>query len=333
MRFTRLPVLVTLFAALLIVGLTSTALTRPLPTQAPRSAFTREVDEPSTRGRLTRISPEDMDVYGPFSLSPDGEWLVFPGRSSGAASRGPLELFKIKADGSGAPLKLTAGGDESVAFPAFSPTGEQIYFSQGGRFWRVGAAGSAARGVVPGSGLAGDCCGDVSRDEKLVFTSCSQVGERSYVFGKVVDAVEAKCLIWVCNTDGTELTQYREGWFPKWSRDGKRISFVYDDDLWVMGLNGGELTQVTSTAGVVEALPSFSPDDSSLVYVSNEGSNGKGGTSWNIWTIRLDGRAKSQLTQLRGWDSYPVWTKAGVYFLSARGSTERRVQRVWRIAP
>lgn len=45
--------------------------------QAPRGGFTPEIDEPATRGTLTRVTPPDLFVVGSYAVSEgDGE-IVF----------------------------------------------------------------------------------------------------------------------------------------------------------------------------------------------------------------------------------------------------------------
>ena len=59
--------------------------------------------------------------------------------------------------------------------------------------------------------------------------------------------------------DGTN--QHRialNGFSPRWSPDGKRITFERGSNIWVMNANGSSQLQVTKVAN--NATPSFSPD-------------------------------------------------------------------------
>jgi Tol biopolymer transport system component len=296
----------------------------------PRFGYVEEVDEPAARGQLVRVSPEDLDVTGRFALSPDGKWLVFSARPGDAHFNETYNLYRIPAVGGGAPVKLTAGGDASAVFPSFSPDSKYIYYSTvsptGTVFWRMNADGSGARTKIPGSGLGGDCCNQTSSEDRVVFTSCDFTLRRS----RQALLTSKQCLIWTVRPDGGELTQFREGEFPSWSPDGRMLVFDFKDDLWTLGSDGRTLTQLTNTPDVVEGVACFSPDGQSVAFTSNEDKDGKAGSDFNVWTVRTDGSQKQQLTELRSWDSWPLWGGDGVYFLSGRGSRDKKVTRIWK---
>ena len=42
--------------------------------------FVEEVDEPGTRGRLSRVTPDEIDARNRFDISQDGSRVVFAGR-------------------------------------------------------------------------------------------------------------------------------------------------------------------------------------------------------------------------------------------------------------
>jgi Tol biopolymer transport system component len=137
-------------------------------------------------------------------------------------------------------------------------------------------------------------------------------------------------MIWTCNLDGSDLTQIREGKYPKWSPDEKKIVFMYDGEIWTVNANGTDLTQITNTYNIFENLPSFSPDGKKIVYSSNEGTDGQPSWDINIWAMNLDGSQKTQLTELNSWDSWPIWGRNGVYFLSGRAQRPgMNIKRIW----
>jgi Tol biopolymer transport system component len=137
--------------------------------------------------------------------------------------------------------------------------------------------------------------------------------------------------MWMMKRDGSELTQFREGFYPEWSPDGEWIVFEYRGDIWRLDKNGKNLIQLTNTAHITEALPTISRDGNWIAFVSDEGRAGERSSNFNIWIIDKDGSNKQQITELEAWDSWPQWGPDGIYFLSGRGSSRQRVQRIWKI--
>ena len=302
--------------------------------RAPSGGYVSEIDEPSSRGLLTRVSPEQSNVRGRFCFSRDESWIIFsgvqgaynvPASSSSARRFGKVRnLWKIPTRG-GAPVKITSGGDVDCESPSFTSDGKHIVYASGGTLWNIQSDGAGGRKRIPGSGMGVDLMPNVSRDDRLVFCSLQTAGSGT---------ASRKYFIWTCELDGGNLTQMREGLFPMWSPDGERIVFGHNGDIWMINADGTGLTQLTNTSEVYEGIPSFSTSGERIVYVSNEGKDGKPMmTDFNIWAMRADGAEKEQITELDSWDSWPAWGKAGIYFLSARAAADRsnRLQRIWRL--
>lgn len=282
--------------------------------EAPKSGFVAEIDEPSTRGQLTRISPPDMFVSWRFAVSPGGESVIFSGKR--VKTNEPFQLYRMDK-GSNAPVKITSGGDYDHWDPSFTGDNKHLVFRTNETFWKVRKDGSGAKVRVPGSGLNRDYFPQASSSDRIAFVT--------------FDDISFKFVIWTIGIDGSELTQYREGNFPVWSPDGTKLAFEYENDIWMMNSDGTELTQLTSTKDVIEAKPSFSYDGTRIAYVSNEGPRGEPIKDINIWYMTIDGTSKTQVTQLDSWDSWPVWAKDGIYFLSGRAKGKHNIQRIWRI--
>lgn len=304
-----------------VIGCTKQALNGPIGEAglAPSGGFTKEVDEPSTRGQVKRISVPDMDIQGRIALSSDGNKVAFSARRINSSDLYQLYMMDISG---GAPVKITAGGDRHVWDPSFTSDGKFIIYRSGNSFWKIRKDGSGSRMKIPGSGLDNrDWTPQVSSTNKIVFVTWD--GYKT-----------SPTIIWTSGLNGEELTQYREGETPVWSPDGSKIAFSYGGDIWIMNSDGRELTQLTSTDDVFEGLPTFSPDGNYIAYASDEESNSYGNSkkNVNIWTIRIDGKEKTQVTALKSWDSWPAWAPDGIYFLSGRGKGKENVSRVWRIS-
>lgn len=270
--------------------------------KASKMGFTEEFDEPSARGQLSRISPEQSNVMYRFCLSPDNETIIFSGTQSGGTDN-LIQLWKISSSGSTSPTKITSGGSNHKLSPSFTKDGEHIVYSSEGQLWKVRKDGAGGKMKIPGSGTNQDFAPHVSLNNVVVFCSVhkSQNAKNKY-------------LIWTSNLNGGELTQLREGIYPQWSPDGTN------------------LIQLTSTPEIIVVKPSFSTDGENIVYVSNEDSDGKPMMDYNIWTMNADGSEKQQQTELSAWDSWPVWGNEGIFFLSARAQKENEFnQRIWKL--
>lgn len=178
---------------------------------------------------------------------------------------------------------------------------------------------------IPGTGTRLDYAPHVSHDDRIVFCSLQEVSAGVF-----------KSVIWTCKMSGGELTQLREGFYPMWSPDGAKITFSFDDDIWVINSDGTELTQLTSTRDVREVLPSMSNDGQRIVFASDRKMDasyfGPQG-DFNIWVMNYDGSEMTQLTELESWDSWPLFVKGSVFFLSGRAAPKYNIrnQRIWRL--
>lgn len=289
--------------------------------QAGSVGFTEELDEPSARGQLKRISPEQSNVMFRFCLSPDEKHIIYSGLQSGGGDN-LLQLWKISSGGSCSPIKITSGGSSHYKSPSFTSDGNYIVYESEGMLWKVRKDGAGGKMRIPGSGMGRDMAPHVSANDVVVFCSIQQTSLQ----------LPAKYLIWTSNLDGGELTQIREGRYPRWAPYGKKIAFDHDGEIWVINSDGTNLMQLTNSSEVSEILPSFSVDGNNIVFASNEGKDGKPMVDWNIWSMKSDGSQKVQITELNAWDSWPIWGIDGIYFLSARAQKEgENSTRIWKL--
>jgi TolB protein len=149
----------------------------------------------------------------------------------------------------------------------------------------------------------------------LLFCSAIQAQNNP---GKLVYADEVG-RIQIINADGTGQTQLTEGLFiidddPVYSPDGSKIAFSRysssKSEVCVMNADGTNV--VTITSGNVEPEsynrnPSWSPDGTKLVFISNRSGSGK----TELWTVNSDGSAPVRLTtsvQIASSDQGPIFS-------------------------
>lgn len=103
--------------------------------------------------------------------------------------------------------------------------------------------------------------------------------------------------------------------WPAVSPDGSTAVFHAAGRLWRMELPDGAPRRLLPGGGeAYELAPAFSPDGSTVAFVSWED------TAGHLWTVPADGGAPTRLTEVAGEYLHPVWTPAGDGIVVARGS-------------
>jgi TolB protein len=196
--------------------------------------------------------------------SPDGTRIAFS--KWRGADRG---IFVMRADGSRL-TRLSTGSDFGAAW---SPDGSGIAFSRGHGIWLMAADGADPHEITHSEG--GDRDPSWSPDGSIIAFSRGQ--------GSIV----------IVSVDGSGPVAISGGGSdaqPAWSPDGTTIAFQRNDDLYVMGIDGSAIRQLTFGNGAVRSRqPSWSPDGTTLVYSRDEGS------TQTLATIRLDGSGARSL--------------------------------------
>jgi Tol biopolymer transport system component len=327
---------------------------------------------PDGGGELN-IDGRSWDNWQP-AFSPDGQRVAF------VSSRdGNLEIYSMKVDGSDVRRLTNDPADDEA--PTWSPDGRRIAFAskrKGGLdVWIMNADGSNPIRLTS-SGHT-DTHPAWSPDGKLIaFTSTRDGTAEIYVAD--------------LSSGGTErnLTQspFDED-YPAWSPDSNWLAFsryTTNNEIFVMTVSGKYLTNLTNndaddwspiwipdawqrttqTGGLVqitrdnmaEYVPSFSPDQRTLVIESNRTGRWQifilnpDGSNWQqltnddsdhhhprfspdgkrvafssdasgdreIYTIAVDGTDLQRLTNVPGDDSYPSYSKDGqqIVFMSRR---------------
>ena len=143
---------------------------------------------------------------------------------------------------------------------------------------------------------------------------------------------EAVAKIWIVpNGDATRAKQITSGSGKydqlSWTPDD-RIVYVSDAggtiDIWIMGSDGKNQTQLTSNAGI-NMMPSVSADGRYIAFTSNRGGNI--GT-FHIWRMDIDGGNPKELTNGQI-DFWPTWSPDGKSVLYTPLSNQMK-PAIWR---
>ena len=102
------------------------------------------------------------------------------------------------------------------------------------------------------------------------------------------------------------------------SPDGRRLMFDLLGDLYVMSIDGGEATRLTS-GPAFDMQPRFSPDGRRIAFCTDRDG------LWNIWTMDADGKDAKQVSRERRWFvNSPAWSADGEYIFARRHFVKER---------
>jgi tricorn protease len=105
-----------------------------------------------------------------------------------------------------------------------------------------------------------------------------------------------------------------------------QIAFVYANDIWIAGLDGGDARRLTTFAGA-EIQPHFSPDGKLVAF------SGEYDGNLDVYVVPVDGGEPQRLTWHPGPDEVRGWTVDGkqVVFASGRASAPRPYARFFTV--
>ncbi|NBW34461.1 MAG: protease [Cytophagia bacterium] len=106
----------------------------------------------------------------------------------------------------------------------------------------------------------------------------------------------------------------------------ENIVFVYANDLWIVGKDGGEARRLTSNEGQ-ESQPHFSPDGKVIAFTAQYDGN------TDVYTLPVEGGQPQRLTWHPGADVVTGWTPDGnsILFASARESVPTKESKIFKI--
>lgn len=156
---------------------------------------------------------------------------------------------------------------------------------------------------------------------RLAFALVEKLTREQSCLPPLYEAVaEGQPSLWVANSDGSAPVHLGRGFYPRWSRDGKKLAFVSlatgNADIWTVNVDGSELTQITTDQSN-EIDPAWSPDGTRLVFASDRRTRG----NFDLWMLDLRNGRLVQLTGNSGHDGGPTWSPDGryIYYHSFRG--------------
>ncbi|NBP69601.1 MAG: protease, partial [Cytophagia bacterium] len=106
----------------------------------------------------------------------------------------------------------------------------------------------------------------------------------------------------------------------------EHIVFVYANDLWIVGKDGGDARRLTSNEGQ-ESQPHFSPDGKVIAFTAQYDGN------TDVYTLPVEGGQPQRLTWHPGADVVTGWTPDGnsILFASARESVPTKESKIFKI--
>lgn len=188
--------------------------------------------------------------------SPDGLSLVFAATAAGSAAN---HVFSTAADGTGTPVQLTTGVNDTQ--PSYSPDGAHVVYTRGGGgtsdIWRIGADGSDPQAWVTGPGI--DSGAVYSPDGGELAFASARDGDLD-LYRIAADAPQSAANPAVRITDTTTGER-----LPSWSPDGTRLAFwsfpagagLVDGDISTIAVDGTDRRDVTADYAGGDIAPSW----------------------------------------------------------------------------
>lgn len=263
--------------------------------------------------RLT-LPEENLDIFEPAGISPDGKYLAYSRRAGPSA---PPELY-VRPLAGGTANQLTHDRASILGW-SWMPDSREIVFASKrlGPFhtiWRIATSGWSRKPVaIPETAHAAypAVAGGV-----IAYERWSQHGglvEVQLQTGKAGAVLETRTARSIVPSTGVDSS-------PTLSPDGAALAFISDrngfDEIWRNDANGTNPTALTSfgPAGSVPGSPQWSPDGKQIVFDVREREHS------NIYIMSGHGGPPRRVTAWPSSDQYrPRWSADGqwIYFGSS----------------
>ncbi len=268
---------------------------------------------------------DNTNVFG-SSFSPDKSKILVSSNETGV-----YNAFAIPVDG-GEHIQLTESATEGIFVGSYFPEDERFIYNadRGGDeldHVYVRELDGSATDLTPGEGLKANFAG-WAQDDRSFFVATNERDNRFF------DTYEI-------SLDGYERTliyQDETGYqFADISPDKRYIVFgkpntTSDSDMYLYDRETGEMTHLTPHEGEVNYQPqTFSPDGSSLYYLTDEGSE-------FTYLVRRDlATGTTEIVEQPDWDIwYGYFSKNGKYLvigINNDGRTEIRIYEADTMTP
>jgi len=282
---------------------------------------------------LTRVTADPVEEYLPV-LSPDGKMLLFEAMTRKVDADGKVQadvnqqvLISCSPKGGGGRTIYTPSGSLSGT-PSWLPDGKGfVFLSNAMGDWNLVRTLSN----TPSGAIQLILRGDMA--PMLDHPSVAPDGKR-VTFEMSVSSTK---YIGVVGTDGSSFTQLTEGFGPSWGPDGRQIAFTRKigqrNQVFLVNADTGQgLVQVTSDDSD-NTNPAWSPDGRYLVFQSNRGWSRFPGAvperTWNLYAVKPDGTALTQLTDGAFNTQQPSWGRDGWIYFSSNSGGNPDIWRLW----
>lgn len=267
--------------------------------------------------RITRAPDDSIGDIEP-ALSPDGRTLAFCRKTAWRTAE--IYLLDVTPDLApiGAPRVATRLG--SVGRPVWTPDGSRLVFeasASGAGLWQLELSTGQVSPVIGPSDVASQPA-IVRRDTgdmALAFTN--QLAE-SGMWRYALREPSASPVQLVPST--------RNQSHPRFSHDGGRLAFSStrsgSPEIWMAGVEGAELRQVTALRHSLTETGHWSPDDQLLTFISQ----GRGGR--RLYVVDPAGGEAEAITPLDVVTSGSGWSPDGRFYYYTAAASGR--PEVWR---
>ncbi len=249
------------------------------------------------------------DLFQDLNPVWSGNYIYFSSYRSGG-----LNIWRVPANGSGAPQQLTIGAGQDVEI-AISPDGKQLGFTilrQNADVWKLSVSPETGEPIhAPSSVIVStreDSRGAWSPDGNQIAFNSDRTGDMN---------------IWKYSFADEKIEQLTKGpggdYQPNWSPDGNWITFFScragNADIWLIDSTGNQLKRLTKNKSL-EINPFFSPDGKLIAYQSDESGR------LEVWLMNHDGKDHRQITDIGVMGHFLGWSADGkfIYFRCSTGN-------------